>query len=65
LRHVEFVRSIDDPSGWGAVFHFTTLDDLDAYKTTGAYKQFVKSLTDAFLDPSKPVYEHIFDLIDV
>ena len=65
LRQVEFVRSIDDPSGWGAIFHFATQADLDAYKTTGAYQQFVKSLTAAFLDASKPVYEHIFELIDV
>ena len=64
LRRLEFVRSTDDPSRWGAIFHFATRRDLDKYKATGAYQSLLTSLTAAFLDRLKPVYEHMFELVD-
>jgi hypothetical protein len=65
LRRVEFVRSTEDPSRWGTIFHFARRKDLDTYKTTGAYRSLLTSLTAAFLDTLKPVYEHVFELLDV
>ena len=64
MRKVEFVHSIDDPSLWGATMHFRTNEDLKIYKTTGAYKGLVESLTKAFLDKTKPVNEQLFEVID-
>ena len=65
MRKADFFRSIDDPSQWGAVMYFRTKKDMETYKTTGAYKNLIPSLTEAFLDKTKPVHEQLYEVIDV
>ena len=65
MRQLEFVRSQSDPSQDGALMLFNTRQDLDNYKETGPYRSLVQSLRDAWLDESKPINEHIFEIIDV
>jgi len=44
--------------------HFRTNEDLKTYKATGFYKGASESLTKAVLDNTKPVHEHLFEVID-
>jgi hypothetical protein len=39
MRRLEFVRSQNDPSQYGAIMHFKTTEDLDNYKSkeSGTY----------------------------
>jgi hypothetical protein len=41
------------------------MDDLEAYKATGPYKSLVKSLSESWLDKSKPVSDKVYEVIDV
>jgi len=63
VRHVTFVRSTDDPSIWGAIMRFRTMEDLQAYKATGPYKRLVQSLRETWLDESKPVTKNVFKVL--
>ena len=65
MRYVDFVQSLDDPTQWGAIMSFHTKAELEMYKSKGAYQHLVESLSQAFLDKSKPVTDLIFDLKDV
>lgn len=65
LRHIDFFRSPSDPTHYGSVMHFCAQEDLDTYKTTGAYQQLVTSLRESWLDPSKPISEQIFEVMDI
>lgn len=65
LRHIDFFRSPSDPTQYGSVMHFSTKADLDTYKATGAYQRIVMSLRDSWLDPSKPVSEQVFEVMDI
>lgn len=65
MRHVEFMRSLADPSQYAAAMHFQAKADLDNYKATGPYQSLVKSLRQAWLDESKPVNEQIFEVLDI
>jgi quinol monooxygenase YgiN len=65
LRHIDFVRSHSDPTQYGAVMHFRTKEDLDSYKTTGAYQRLITSLRESWLDTSKPVSEQVFEVLDI
>jgi len=64
LRKMEFCRSVSDPSQFGALLHFRTKEDLDAYKTTGAYQKLIPSLR-PLLDESKPPIEMIMEVLDI
>lgn len=65
LRHIDFLRSDSDPTQFGSVWHFTTKEDLDSYKTSATYQQLVTSLRESWLDPSKPVSEQVFEVMDI
>jgi hypothetical protein len=65
MRHVEFVRSLNDPFQWGAVMHFRTKEDLDNYKATGPYQSLVQGLREAWLDETKPVNDRVFEVLDI
>jgi hypothetical protein len=41
------------------------MDDLTQYETSKAYQSLLQSLTEAFLDPNKPVIDGVFEIIDV
>ena len=67
LRHLEFVHSKNDPSQYGAVMHFNTIEDLDNYKNkeSGTYQTLVRSIRETWLDNSKPVHEQVFEILDI
>ncbi len=65
MREVLFIRSVGDPSLWGALMYFRSVDDLENYKTSGAYKRLVESLSEAWLDESKPVSDHVYKIQDI
>lgn len=64
MRRVEFIRSRENPEVWGAYFYFNELKDLETYKTSGPYKDIVKSLSE-YADMKKPITEEIFDYLEV
>ncbi len=49
----------------GALMYFRSVDDLENYKTSGAYKKLVESLSEAWLDESKPVSDHVYKIQDI
>jgi len=63
LRQVEFMRSTSDPSIWGAVEHYGSMEELEAYyrRREERYNEMV----DTWVDTSKPIYEHIYELLDI
>ncbi|MGD2142128.1 MAG: hypothetical protein PVH79_01455 [Candidatus Bathyarchaeota archaeon] len=65
MREVLFIRSESDPSQWGALMYFRTVNDLENYKKSGPYKRLLKSLSETWLDESKPVSDHIFKIQDI
>ncbi len=67
MRRVEFVRSQSDPSQYGAIMHFRNKANLYNYKEkeTGTYQTLVRSLGETWSDESKPVTEHIFEVLDI
>jgi hypothetical protein len=65
LQRVEFIHSTDDPNLWGALMYFDSMDDLTQYKTSEVYKSLLQSLTEALLDPDKPVIDGVFDIVDL
>ena len=65
MRQVIFIRSESEPSLWGAMMYFRTHEDLEDYKATGPYKRLVQSLRETWLDESKPVTDHIFEIQDI
>ena len=67
MRRVEFVRSQSDPSQYGAIMNFRNKENLDNYieNQTGTYQALVRSLRENWLDESKPVTEHIFEVLDI
>ena len=65
LRHLEFVRSQSNPSEYGAVMYFKTMEDIDNYKTSEFYQKFVQELRETWLDESKPSTEQIFEVLDI
>jgi len=65
MREVLFIRSEGDPSLWGALMYFRSVDDLETYKTSGPYKRLVESLRDSWLDESKPVSDHVYNIQDI
>jgi hypothetical protein len=65
MRHVDIVKSVDDPSQWSAFMTFSSKKDLEAYKATGPYKSLVKSLQEEVIDVSKPVTDNVYELVDV
>jgi heme-degrading monooxygenase HmoA len=65
MRHVTFMKSTSDPSLYCAIMRFRTMDDLEAYKDTGPYKSLVESLTESWLDTSKPVSDTVYEVLDV
>jgi len=65
MQRVEFVRSVSDPSRYGAVMYFQNREDLDRYKATPAYRQFVESTRELWLDASRPVEEQVLEVLDI
>ncbi len=65
MRHVEFVRSSNDPPQYGALMYFRTKEDLDNYRATGPFQRLVHSLRETWLDESKPVNDQIFEVLDI
>ena len=63
LRQVEFMHSTSDPSLWGAVEHYGSIEDLEAYylRRNERYNE----MQDTWVDTSKPVHEHIYELLDI
>jgi hypothetical protein len=64
MRRVEFIRSRDNPEVWGAYFYFNELKDLETYKSSGPYKDIVKSLSE-YADMKKPIVDEVFDYLEV
>jgi hypothetical protein len=65
IRRVDFVQSKEDPSRWGATMHFSSKAELEVYKESMLFKRILESLTEEVVDSAKPVYEHLFELVDV
>ena len=65
MQHVEFVRSVSDPSQYGALMHFRAKEDLDNYKATDAYRRLVQSTRETWLDDSKPVHDEILGVLEI
>ncbi|MBV7326879.1 hypothetical protein KFU94_01190 [Chloroflexi bacterium TSY] len=65
MHHVEFIRSQNDPTQYGAVMHFRTKEDLDEYKSAGLYRRLVQSISDSWLNDSKPVNDQVFEGLDI
>ncbi len=67
VRRVEFFRSQNDPSQYGAIMLFRTRADLDNYKEeqSGTYQTMVRSIRENWMDHSKPVVEKIFEILDI
>ena len=67
VRHVDFIQSQSDPLQYGWIMHFRTQEDLDYYKQTesGTYRNLVRSLSETWLDDSKPVNEQVFEILDI
>jgi quinol monooxygenase YgiN len=63
LRQVEFMRSTSDPSLWGAVEHYGSKEELEAYYRRREKRY--KEMKDTWVDTSKPVHEHIYELLDI
>ena len=67
MRHVEFIRSKTNPSQYGAIMHFRTIEDLDNYKNkqSGTYQKLVRSTREKWMDKAKPVNELVFEILDI
>jgi len=63
LRQVEFTRSTSDPSLWGAVEHYGSMEDLEAYYLRREKRY--KEMQDTWVDTSKSVHEYIYELLDI
>lgn len=63
LRQVEFMRSTNDPSLWGAVEHYGSMEDLEGYYSRREERY--KIMQDTWVDKSKPIHEHIYELLDI
>lgn len=63
LRQVELMRSTTDPSLWGAVEHYGSMEDLEAYYLRREKRY--KEMHDTWVDTSKPIHEHIYELLDI
>ena len=67
MRHLEFIRSKTNPSQYGAIMHFRTIEDLDNYKNkqSGTYQKLVRSTREKWMDKAKPVNELVFEILDI
>ena len=67
MRHLEFIRSKTNPSQYGAIMHFRTMEDLDNYKSkeSGTYQTLVRSIRETWMDNTKPVNEQVFEILDI
>jgi hypothetical protein len=67
MRHLEFIRSKTNPSQYGAIMHFRTMEDLDQYKSkeSGTYQTLVRSIRETWVDNTKPVDEQVFEILDI
>ena len=63
LRQVEFMRSTSDPSLWGAVEHYGSMRDLEAYYLRREKRY--NEMQETWVDKSKPIHEHIYELLDI
>jgi len=67
MRHLEFIRSKNNSSQYGAIMHFRTIEDLDNYKSkeSGTYQTQVRSICETWMDDTKPVNEQVFEILDI
>jgi heme-degrading monooxygenase HmoA len=67
MRHLEFIRSKTNPSQYGAIMHFRTIEDLENYKSkeSGTYQKLVRSIRETWMDNTKPVEEQVFEILDI
>ena len=67
MRHLEFIRSETNPSQYGAIMHFRTMEDLENYKSkeSGTYQKLVSSIRETWMDNTKPVNEQVFEILDI
>ena len=67
MRHLEFIRSETNPSQYGAIMHFRTIEDLNKYKSmeSGTYQTLVRSIRETWMDNTKPVNEQVFEILDI
>ncbi len=67
MRQVEFIRSKTNPSQYGAIMHFRTIEDLENYKNkeSGTYQTLVRSIRETWMDKTKQVNELIFEILDI
>jgi hypothetical protein len=67
MRRVEFFRSQNDQTQYGAIMLFRNRKDLDNYKEeqAGTYQAMVRSVRETWCDNSKPVTEQIFEILDI
>lgn len=67
MRRVEFFRSQNDPTQYGAIMRFRNRADLDNYKEeqAGTYQAMVRSVRENWCDNSKPVTEQIYEILDI
>jgi hypothetical protein len=67
MRHLEFIRSKTNPSQYGAIMHFSSIEDLENYKSkeSGTYQKLVRSIRETWMDNKKPVDEQVFEILDI
>jgi hypothetical protein len=67
VRRVEFIRNQSDPFQYGAIMLFRDKADLDHYKQeqSGTYQTLVRQMRETWVDNSKPVTEHIYEILDI
>ncbi len=68
LRHVAGYEEVhllrDLPGGrFGALFIFEDPQALEAYKRSVTYARLIEEIRNTWLDPDRPIEEHLFDLI--
>ena len=67
MRHLEFIRSKTNPSQYGAIMQFKSIEDLENYKSkeSGTYQKLVRSIRETWMDNTKPVDEQVFEILDI
>ena len=55
MRHIEFIKSQDNPSQYAALMHFTNKEQLEHYKLNenGTYQNLVRNMRETWMDTSK------------
>lgn len=59
-----YFQSTDDPSLFGAVMYFHTLEDLERYRRSEVHHRLVESLKERWMDDGAPVDERVLRVLE-